>query len=804
MKFTLSWLKDHLETDATLEQITDTLTAIGLEVEDIDDRSGFNPFIIARILTAQKHPDADKLQVLGVDTGDGKALQVVCGAPNARAGLVGVFAPPGAYVPGIDTTLTVGKIRGVESFGMMCSERELLLSNEHNGIIELPENAPVGTSFAAYAGLNDPVIDISLTPNRADCAGIHGIARDLAAAGLGTLKAPETPGISGAKKPAKLVKLHFGDSAPLCTGFAWRSVSGVKNRASPKWLQQRLTAVGLRPINALVDITNYLTFDQGRPLHVFDADKIKGNLTVRCAQDGEKFTALDSKEYTLTADMCVIADDSGVVSLSGIMGGEATGCDENTKNVLIESALWNAPNIAQTGRALGIVSDARYRFERGVDPAFMQAGLELATQMVTDFCGGIASKAEITGFTVPAQPSIKFPLTEIKRLTSLDVPEKEVKAILESLGFTIAGHKNTLTVTVPTWRADIEGKADLVEEVMRIYGIGTITPQPLPLPANVKDTILTPLQIRTRNARRALAARAMLEAVTLSFISEKAARLFGGGKPALKLANPIAADLSDMRPSLLPSLIIAAKRNAARGFHDLALFEVAATYEGDTPDKQRRVAGGLRRGTARLEGSGQFWAGNAAAVNVFDAKADALAVLAACGMSADKVQVEAGAPHYYHPGRSGVIKLGPKVILGHFGEFHPETLEQLDATAPLCGFEVFLDAIPESKKKSGKTRSPLILSALQQITRDFAFVVDKSVTAASIIRAANGADKKLIQSVQVFDVFEGASLGADKKSVAIEVTLQPFEHTLTDKELEALSEKIIANVIKSTGGTLRS
>lgn len=804
MKFTLSWLKDHLETDATLKQITDTLTAIGLEVEEVDDRSGFNSFVIARVLTAEKHPDADKLQVLGVDTGDGKPLQVVCGAPNARAGLVGVFAPPGAYVPGLDTTLAVGKIRGVESFGMMCSERELLLSNEHNGIIELPENAPAGTPFAAYAGLNDPVIDVSLTPNRADCAGVHGIARDLAAAGIGTLKAPGIPTISGSEKPAKQVRLNFSDIAPLCTGFAWRSVSGVKNSASPKWLQQRLTAIGLRPINALVDITNYLTFDQGRPLHVFDTDKITGNLTVRRAQNGEKLTALDGRDYTLTPDICVIADDSGVISLSGIMGGEATGCDENTENVLIESALWDAHNIAQTGRTLGIVSDARYRFERGVDPAFMQPGLELATQMVTEFCGGTASKAEVTGFTAPVRPVIEFPLSEIKRLTSLDVQTKEVKTILTDLGFHVKGDKNTLTVTVPSWRPDIEGKADLVEEVMRIHGIDKITPQPLPVPANVKGAILTPLQIRTRKAQRALAARGMLEAVTLSFISEKAARLFGGGKPELKLANPIAADLSDMRPSLLPGLIMAAERNSARGFHDLALFEVAATYEGDTPGRQRRVAGGLRRGTAKLDGAGRFWAGNANNIDIFDAKADALAVLAACGMSTDKIQVEAGAPDYYHPGRSGVIKLGPKIILGHFGEFHPDTLEQLDATAPLCGFEIFLDAIPESKKKGGKTRPPLILSALQQITRDFAFVVDKSVTAASIIRAAGGADKKLIQSVQVFDVFEGANLGVDKKSVAIEVTLQPFEHTMTDKELETLSEKVIANVIKSTGGTLRT
>lgn len=805
MKFTLSWLKDHLETEKSLEEIVDTLTAIGLEVEDVDDHSAFSAFVIARVLTAEKHPDADKLQVLNVDTGDGKPVQVVCGAPNARAGLIGVFASPCTYVPGLDTTLAVGKIRGVESFGMMCSERELLLSNEHDGIIDLPEDAPVGTSFAVYAGLDDPVIDVSLTPNRSDCASVHGIARDLAAAGIGTLKETAIPAITGKEEKAP-IKVHLDphETEPLCLGFAWRAVKNIKNGPSPKWMQQRLAAIGLHPINALVDITNYLTFDQGRPLHVFDADKIKGNLTIRPGRKGDRLLALNGKQYALSSRNCVIADDNGVVSIAGIIGSEKTGCDEKTRNVIIESALWNPYNIAQTGREFGIVSDARYRFERGIDPDFMLPGLELATRMVVDMCGGKPTKAEVVGFEPQAVRKIQFPFSEIRRLTSLDVPENETRAILNSLGFRIEGKGKTVTVTVPNWRPDINEKADVVEEVMRIYGVDRIKPQPLANDLVAQGKTLTPLQIRTRNTRRALACRGMLEAVTWSFISEKAAGIFGGGKPELKLANPIASDMSEMRPSLLPGLIEAIQRNADHGFADLAIFEVSDTYEGNTPEKQHRVAGGIRRGTARLDGSGRFWAGNADAVDVFDAKADAITVLETCGMAADKLQIESSAPSWYHPGRSGVIKLGPKIILGHFGEFHPETLEALDVQGPLCGFEVFLDSVPETKKKATKTRPPLVLSPFQKVTRDFAFVVDKSVTAASIIRAAAGADKKLIQSVQVFDLFEGETLGADKKSVAIEVAIQPAERTLTDEDFEILSKKIIDNVIKTSNGALRT
>ncbi|MCG6114156.1 MAG: phenylalanine--tRNA ligase subunit beta [Mesorhizobium sp.] len=801
MKFTLSWLKDHLETDATLDQIVEKLTMIGLEVESVDDKAALKPFVIAKVLTAEKHPDADKLRVLSVDTGSGDPVQVVCGAPNARAGLVGAFAAPGTYVPGIDTTLSVGNIRGVESRGMMCSERELMLSDEHDGIIDIAADAPVGTPFATWAGLDDPMIEIGLTPNRPDATGVYGIARDLAAAGLGRLKDAAIMPVAG--QGACPVKVTI-EAPDLCPGFALRRVSGVKNGPSPKWLQQRLLAIGLRPINTLVDITNYITFDRGRPLHVFDAAKVKGNLVVRHARDGEKVLGLDEREYELTAGMCVIADEDGVESIAGIMGGEHSGCDENTTDVLIESALWNPIVTARTGRELGIVTDARYRFERGVDPEFMVPGLELATKMVVELCGGEPSENEVVGYEGYTPRRVSFPLAEVRRLTGLDVPRAESLSILQRLGFAPEGEGDTVEVSVPSWRPDIEGKADLVEEVMRIHGVDEIAPQPLPAHETVNGRVLTTLQNRTRASRRALAVRGMMEAVTWSFIPHEHAKLFGGGAKALQLANPIAADMSDMRPSLLPGLVAAAQRNADRGFADVALFEVSGVYEGDHPEGQRRLAAGVRRGTARMEGQGRHWGGNAPSVGVFDAKADAIAVLEACGAPVDKLTVEAGGPDWYHPGRSGSIKLGPKVVLATFGEFHPKALEVLDVSGPLCGFEVFVDAIPEPKVKATRTKPRLDISPFQAVRRDFAFVVGRDVEAQTLVKAAVGADKKLITNVRVFDVFEGASLGADKKSVAIEVSIQPIDKTLTDEDFEALASRIVENVGKQTGGELRA
>lgn len=804
MKFTLYWLKDHLETDASLEEIVETLNLIGLEVEDVDDKSQFAPFKIAKVLTAEKHPDADKLRVLSVDTGDGNPVQVVCGAPNARAGLVGAFAAPGDYVPGIDVTLAVGKIRGVESHGMMCSERELEMSDEHDGIIDLPEDTPIGGSFAEYAGLNDPVFEIGITPNRPDALGVAGIARDLEAAGLGKVKPVSISEPKGSFKCPVDVRLDFDkEKENLCPAFGLQMVKGVKNGPSPKWMQQRLLAIGLRPISALVDITNYVTYDLGRPLHVFDADKVKGDLVIRRGQEGEGYLALDGKEYTVTDRMCVIADENGVESLAGIMGGEESGCQLDTVNVLVESALWDPMNIARTGRDLGVNTDARYRFERGVDPAMNVPGLYCGTNWVLELCGGEASEPLVVGEIPEPDLKIEFPVSEVKRLTGIEVPAAECISILERLGFDVEGSGETLIVSVPSWRPDVFGKADIVEEVMRIHGVNKIEPQPLPSTGSVGAKVLTTGQVRSRNARRTLAARGMLEAVTWSFIPEAHAKAFGGGDISTRLANPISVEMSDMRPSLLPGLVAAAGRNQDRGNGNVAIFEVASIYQGDTPEAQHRVAGGIRRGTAKLIGSGRDWREAGSNVDVFDAKADALAVLEASGMDSSKVQIVAGGPDWFHPGRSGTIQLGPKLILGYFGELHPMTLDTLDVTGPISGFEVMLDKIPAPRKKATKTKTPLEISDLQAITRDFAFVVDKSCETASLLRAAAGADKNLITKTNVFDVFEGASLGEDKKSIAIEVTLQPKDKTLTDEEIAAIASKIVANVEKTTGGVLR-
>ncbi|MCM2473729.1 phenylalanine--tRNA ligase subunit beta [Rhizobium sp. CG5] len=807
MKFTLSWLKDHLDTDATLDEICMRLTAIGLEVEHVDDKAAYKPFVIAKVLSAEKHPEADRLKVLMVDAGDGKPVQIVCGAPNARAGLVGALARPGTYVPGIDVTLAVGKIRGVESHGMMCSEKELDMSDNHDGIIDLPADAPVGTSFASYAGLDDPVIEINLTPNRPDCTSIYGIARDLAASGLGRLKVAKAPSFKVEGDTSVTVKIVLDDEK-LCPGFAYRLVRGVKNGPSPKWMQARLLAIGLRPISALVDVTNYMTFDQGRPMHVFDANKVKGDLVVRRAQDGETILALDSRTYTLNPANVVIADDNGVESIGGIMGGEHSGCDETTTDVLIESALWDPINIAKTGRSHGIITDARYRFERGVDPEYMMPGLERTTELVLEMCGGTAAEAKVVGYEGYEPKVVDFPFSEVKRLTGLTVSNEESRQILTGLGFGVSGDGERVSVSVPSWRPDVDGKADLVEEVMRIHGVDHIKPEPLAAMGTVNGKILTTLQIRTRSAKRALASRGMLEAVTWSFISEPHAKLFGGGKPELKLANPIAADMSDMRPSLLPGLLTAAQRNADRGFGDVAIFEVSGTYESDRPEGQRRVAGGIRRGTASINGAGRLWSnatkGGGKPVDVYDAKADALAVLEACGLPMANVQVEQGGPAWYHPGRSGTIKMGPKVVLGTFGEFHPKTLETLDVSGVLCGFEIYLDAMQEPKKKATRTKPALELSPFQMVKRDFAFVVDKTVEAGSLIKAATTADRKLVTGVNVFDIFEGPSVGEGKKSVAIEVLIQPADKTLTDEDFDILTKKIVGNVEKSTGGSLRA
>lgn len=802
MKFTLSWLKDHLETDADLDTIVDTLTRIGLEVEEVDDRAVYAPFVIAKVVSAKKHPDADRLKVLEVDNGSGDLIQVVCGAPNAREGLTGVFAPPGAYIPGIDVTLQVGKIRGVESRGMMLSERELQLSDEHDGIIDLETDLGAGTAYATFAELDDPVIEIGLTPNRPDCAGVYGIARDLAAAGVGKLKDGKVPAIAGDGPCPVSVTLAFkGES--LCPTFALRLVRGVTNGPSPLWMQKRLKAIGLRPINTLVDITNYITFDRGRPLHVFDAAKVHGNLTVREAVDGESFTGLDGKDYTLDATMCVISDDNGIESLSGIMGGEASGCDESTTDVLIESALWVPENIASTGRKLNIVTDARYRFERGVDPAFNEQGVDLATQMVVDLCGGTPTEKTVAGAIPEVDKVIDFPVSEVKRLAGLDVPSHEVKAVLSLLGFWVAGMGEELKVAVPSWRPDIEGKADLVEEVMRIEGIDRVPVTPSIGRETVAASVLTDMQKKTRRAKRLLAARGLMEAVTWSFIQQDDAEAFGGGQNSVQLANPISTDMATMRPSLLPGLIRNAQANADRGYRDVALYEVGQVFAGDAPDDQTMIACGVRRGTAVMAGQGRHWIGDFPSVSVFNAKADAMSLLDDLGLEASTLQIDPEAPSWYHPGQSGTIRRG-KDVFGHFGTLHPRLLRAMDVEGPLVGFEITLDAVPAPRRKATRTKPPLTLHDLMPVHRDFAFVVDKALPADKVLRAAKGAEKALIANVSLFDVYAGEHVDAGKKSLAIEVTLQPRDKTLTDEEIDAVSAKIVGAVEKATGGTLRA
>jgi phenylalanyl-tRNA synthetase beta chain len=801
MKFTLSWLREHLDTDAPLDKIADKLTMIGLEVERIEDKAkALAAFKIASVISAEKHANADKLRVCMVDTGDGAPVQVVCGAPNARAGMKGVFAAPGTVIPATGAELKIGTIRGVESRGMLCSARELGLGDDHDGIIEAPSDAPVGKPYAELLGLNDPVVEIKLTPNRPDCTGVNGIARDLSAADLGTFKNPTVKPVPGTFPCPVAVNIA---EPTLCPAFALRLVKGVKNGPSPAWLRDRLTAIGLRPINALVDITNYITFDRARPLHVFDAAKVRGDLVIRRARQGEQLAALDGKTYALDENMCVIADDSGPESLAGIMGGEATGCSEMTTDVLIESALWEPINIAQTGRKLGIQSDARYRFERGVDPAFTVPGLELATKMVLDLCGGTPSEIVLAGDPQPRELVIDFPLSEMKRLTGLDVPLTEVRRVLARLGFFVAGQDRKVKIAVPSWRPDVHGTADIVEEIVRILGVDSIPSTPFPRSDTQRKPVLTALQARTRKAKRALAARGLVEAVTWSFISKRQAELFGGGGAELALANPIAADLSDMRPSLIPGLIAAAQRNAHRGYPDTALFEVGQIFKGGQPEDQFIAATGLRRALAKASGSGRHWSAPAATVDAFDAKADALAVLAAAGVTAQALQIAAGGPPWFHPGRSGTIQMGPQTVLGHFGELHPKVLEALDAEGPLVAFEVILERIPEPKAKPTRAKPVLELSPFQPVERDFAFVVDRAVKAADIVRAAQSVDRKLIANITVFDIYEGKGIEPDKKSIAIAVTIQPREKTLTDPEIEALGAKIVSEVTKKTGGVLR-
>lgn len=807
MKFTLSWLKDHLDTSATLNEIVEALTRVGLEVESVEDPAKIlAPYITASVISAEQHPNADRLRVCMVDVGDGKPVQVVCGAPNARAGMKSVFSPPGTFIPGKNITITVGMVRGVESAGMLCSAFELGLSEDHEGIIDLPADAPVGVRYVDYAGVDDPVIDVAITPNRSDALGVFGIARDLAAAGLGSLKRHDLAPIKGKGACPVDVKLNFAsDQKHLAPAFALRLVRGVKNGPSPDWMQRRLKAIGLRPINTLVDITNYITFDRGRPLHVFDAKKVKGHLVVRHAKDGDEILALDGKSYKPDPSMVVICDDNGVESIAGIMGGEHSGCDDHTTDVLIESALWDPLNIAQSGRKLGINTDARYRFERGVDPAFCVPGLDLATKMVIDLCGGEASEALVAGEIPAPEKIITFPWSEVKRLTGLSLLVPEMKAILTELGFWVSGNERDVKVAVPSWRPDVEDKADLVEEIMRIAGLDQVESVPFPREVSaVPKPVLTLIQKRTRLAKRALATRGLVEAVTWSFISKAEAALFGGGKAELALANPIASDLSDMRPSLLPGLIKAAGRNTDRGFGDVALFEVGQVFAGSEPDHQTIAAAAIRRASAGPVIAGRHWSAPLHLVDHFDAKGDAMALLEALGIPTAGLQIAQGGPSWFHPGRSGTLQFGPKMVVGAFGEIHPRILEALDVKGPLVAIEITLDALPPPKARPTRMKPKLVLSDFQPVSRDFAFIVEKSVASAEIIKAAQAAERTLISDITLFDVYEGKGVPEGKMSVAIAVTLQPTDKTLTDTEIEAVSGRIVAEVQKKTGATLRA
>jgi phenylalanyl-tRNA synthetase beta chain len=788
MKFTLSWLKDHLETGATLEQILDTLNAIGLEVEGVENPAEkLAPFRIARVLSAAPHPQADKLQVLSVDAGSGP-LQVVCGAPNAREGLVGVFGMPGAYVPGSGITLKVAAIRGVESSGMMCSTRELELGEDHDGIIELPSDAPVGEVYAEWAGLNDPVIEVAITPNRQDCMGVRGIARDLAASGLGSLKPLAVPSITG-EGPGPDVRT---DDPEGCPAFYARSVRGVTNGPSPEWLQKRLKSIGQKPISALVDITNYIMIDLGRPLHVYDAASLKGGLVARKAKDGEEVLALNGKSYTLDSSMTVIADSETVHDIGGIMGGEHSGAQEGTSEVLIECAWFTPEAIAKTGQKLALTSDARSRFERGVDPAFLDDGLSIATQMVLDLCRGTASEATRAGEPPLGARTIAFDPAAVLSLAGVEVSRDMQRAILENLGFGVDGAEQW-TIAIPSWRRDIEGSADIVEEVVRIYGIDKVPSIPLPRAPGVARPTATPEQMIERRVRRAAAARGLNEAVNWSFISEKEAASVGGGD--WTLSNPISEEMKVMRPSLLPGLLSATRRNADRGASAIRLFEVGRRYFADG---ERATVGIVLAG----DRTPRDWKnGKASAYDAFDIKAEVIALLAAAGAPVENLQMMGEASAAYHPGQSATLRLGPKKILAEYGVLHPKMVKQFDLSGSIVAAEIFLDAIP-AKRKSTFMRAPYAPPALQAVKRDFAFLVPETLEADQLVRAARNADKKAIVDARLFDVFTGQGVPEGQKSLAIEVMLQPGEKSFTEEELNAISAAII-KAAEKLGGTLR-
>jgi len=792
MKFTLSWLKDHLDTSADVDAVAEAMTMAGLEVEHVLDASAkLAPFSVAKIVEAVQHPNADRLRVCQVDTKDGRK-EIVCGAPNARAGLTTIYAPIGTYIPGTGITLEPRPVRGVVSNGMLCSAGELELAGESDGILELADDLAVGTPAAAVFGA-EPVIDFEVTPNRPDWLGVAGIARDLAAAGVGTLKDLSVRAVPG--KGANPIDIRL-DASGACPMFAGRLIRGVKNGPSPAWLQEKLKGVGLRPISALVDITNYMSYDRARPLHVYDAAKLTGGfIEARLGREGESFEALDGKTYKITPEMCVIADASGAIGLGGVMGGEGTGCSETTTDVFVESAWFDPIRTAETGRRLSLFSDAQYRFARGVDPGFVVPGLELATKLILELCGGEPSEIQVAGAQPAGTGSFDFDPDYVQRLSGLAITRERSLDILQRLGFAIEGTGAKVKVTPPSWRRDVDGPADLVEEVSRIEGFSALPSTPLPTLPTKPGGVLTPRQARIRTARRALAASGYQETIGWSFTARKNAELFGGGADALVLANPIAAELDCMRPSTLPGLIEAAGRNAARGFPDVALFEIGPVFAGDAPKDQRTSVGAI------LAPRGRGSEGD----DIFALKADLFALLDELGAPTANLQIaqDAASP-WWRPGRSARLQLGPKAVLAEFGEIHPRVLKAMDVEGPIYAFEIWLEAVPEPKRKAVKTRPALGLSPLMPLSRDFAFVMDESRPAGDLVRAAAGVDKVLIAGAKVFDVYQGPGVPEGMKSVAIEVSIQPRDKTLTDVEIDALSAKLVAAVEKACAAKLRA
>jgi phenylalanyl-tRNA synthetase beta chain len=797
MKFTLSWLQDYLATKAPLEDILATMLKAGLEVEHVDDPAEkLAAFTVAHVTAAEPHPDADRLRVCTVDTVDGEK-QIVCGAPNARAGMTAIFAPLGTFIPGLDFALDKKprKIRGIESHGMLCSTKEIEAGEDHDGIADLKGDWKVGTPAAEALGLTDKVIDFEVTPNRPDWLGVQGIARDLAAAGAGRFIENSIRKVEGSYDCPVDIQLAAPEACPI---FAGALLRGVRNGPSPEWMQKRLKALGITPRSLLVDITNYISYDRARPLHAYDAAKLSGAITARLGKQGETLEAIDGKTYDIGEEMCVIADDSGAIGLGGVMGGQSTAVSDETTDVFIESAWFDPLRTARTGRDTGIISDARYRFERGVDPQSCIDGLNFALMLIKEYGGGEASAANVAGLPPAPQPKVLFDRRDVARLTGLEVKAAELKRMLKDLGFGIEDTGEAWYLTVPSWRFDIQQSADLVEEIARLVGYDQLPTRSLPLPEGGRRVVVTPSQARIRTARRVMAARGFLETVTWSFMSKENAQLFGGGSHALTVSNPVASELNQMRPSILANLATAAQRGADRGEREMRLFEAGPVYLGDGPKDQRNVVAALVRPV-----QARHWSGTVAPYDAIAAKADLFALLAELDQPPARFQIEGPRQTHWHPGQAACLKLGPKVTIAHFGALHPRVLKALDVDGPVYGFELNLNALPMMKAKSTKTKPVLQRADLTPIRRDFAFVVDEGVPAADIVKQARGADRTLIAGVDVFDVYQGKGIEDGQKSVAIEVTIQPGGEALKDKDIDRIADAIVANVAKATGGVLR-